>query len=174
VNTHIIQSIFVGLHECQRRALWGRWEGTLSIILHFVPLRQDLSWTWRSFFFFFFKIYFMSTLLLSSDTPEEGIVSHYWWLWATMWLLGIEIKTSGRTVSALNRWAISPAPKLGYLVFRLDQWPTSPRDSFHSPQSYNYRFAWDHVWLSHGYWDPNCTAASPLNPLANPHLSPAP
>jgi hypothetical protein len=52
----------------------------------------------------------MSTLWLSSDTPEEGIRSHYRWLWATMWLLGIELRTSWRTVSALNHWAISPAP----------------------------------------------------------------
>jgi len=26
-----------------------------------------------------------------------------------MWLLGFELRTSGRTVSALNHWAISPA-----------------------------------------------------------------
>jgi hypothetical protein len=38
----------------------------------------------------------MSTELLSSDTPEEGIRSHYIWLW----LLGIELRTSGRTVGA--------------------------------------------------------------------------
>jgi hypothetical protein len=41
--------------------------------------------------------------------PEEGIGSHYRWLWATMWLLGIELRTSGRTDSALNLWAISLA-----------------------------------------------------------------
>jgi hypothetical protein len=51
----------------------------------------------------------MSKLLLSSDTAEEGIESHYRWLWATMWLLGFELRTSGRVVSALNCWAISPA-----------------------------------------------------------------
>jgi hypothetical protein len=62
---------------------------------------------------FFLRIYLfllcMSILLLSSDTPEEGIRSHYRWLWATMWLLGVELRTSGRAVGALNRWAISPA-----------------------------------------------------------------
>jgi hypothetical protein len=41
-------------------------------------------------------------------TPEEGIRSHYRWLWATMWLLGIELRTSGRSATALNHWAISP------------------------------------------------------------------
>jgi hypothetical protein len=58
------------------------------------------------------KIYlllYISTLLLSSDTPEEGIRSHYRWLWATMWLLGFELRIFGREVSALTRWAISPA-----------------------------------------------------------------
>jgi len=28
---------------------------------------------------------YMSTLSLSSDTAEEGIGSHYRWLWATVW-----------------------------------------------------------------------------------------
>ena len=31
-------------------------------------------------------------------------------LWAIMWLLGIELRSSRRTVSVLNHWAISPAP----------------------------------------------------------------
>jgi hypothetical protein len=52
---------------------------------------------------------YMSTLWLSSVTAEEGIWSHYRWLWDTIQLLGIVLRTSGRAVSALNRWAISPA-----------------------------------------------------------------
>ena len=47
--------------------------------------------------------------LLPSDTPEEGIRTCYRWLWATMLLLGIELRTSWRAVSALTLWAISPA-----------------------------------------------------------------
>ena len=56
------------------------------------------------FHFSFLKVYlYMSTLLLSSDTPEEGIGSHYRWLGATMWVLGIELRTSAaRAVGALN------------------------------------------------------------------------
>ena len=53
---------------------------------------------------FSFKIYFflfMNILSLSSDTPEDGIISHYTWLWATMWLLRIELRTSERAVSIL-------------------------------------------------------------------------
>ena len=55
----------------------------------------------------FFKdlfIYFMyvSTLSLSLETREKDIRSLYRWLLATMWLLGIEVRTSGRAVSAPN------------------------------------------------------------------------
>jgi hypothetical protein len=58
----------------------------------------------------FFKqfVLCMSTMLRSSNTPVEGIRFYYRWLWATMELLGIELRTSGRAVSALNCWAISP------------------------------------------------------------------
>jgi hypothetical protein len=41
----------------------------------------------------------VSALPLSSDTPEEGIKSHYKWLRTTTWLVGIELRTSGRAVS---------------------------------------------------------------------------
>jgi hypothetical protein len=72
-----------------------------------------------TFFVCLFKwfIYFMyiSSPLLSSDTPEEGIGSHYRWLWATMWLLGIELRTSGSADSALNCWAVSPAHAATFL-----------------------------------------------------------
>ena len=44
-----------------------------------------------------------------SDTPEEAIRSHYRWLLATMWMMGIELRTSGRAVSALTCSAISLA-----------------------------------------------------------------
>jgi hypothetical protein len=70
-------------------------------------------------FFYFLKIYlllYLSALYLSSYTPEEDVRSHYRWLWATMWLLGFELRTFGRAVSALTRWAISPASiSLAYL-----------------------------------------------------------
>jgi hypothetical protein len=44
---------------------------------------------------------YMSTLSFSSHTPEEGTRSCYRWLWATMWLLGIELRISGGAVSAI-------------------------------------------------------------------------
>jgi hypothetical protein len=49
---------------------------------------------------------YVSALSLSSDIPEEGIRFHYRWLRATIWLLGIELRTSGSTVRA-----ISPDPQ---------------------------------------------------------------
>jgi hypothetical protein len=46
---------------------------------------------------------YVNTLLLSSDTPEEGIGSPLQMVVSTIWLLGIELRTSGRAVSALKR-----------------------------------------------------------------------
>ena len=61
--------------------------------------------------FFFRLIYIMYECFICMYicVLEEGIRSHYRWMWATMWLLGIELRTSGRTVGALNLWAISSA-----------------------------------------------------------------
>jgi len=50
----------------------------------------------------FIYLFYVSTLSLSSDIPEKGIRNHHRWLQATTWLLGIELGTSGRAVSALN------------------------------------------------------------------------
>jgi hypothetical protein len=55
------------------------------------------------------------------QTPEEGIWSHYRWLWTTMWLLGIELRTSGKAVTALNHWAIALASDL-YLLWLNFYW----------------------------------------------------
>jgi hypothetical protein len=81
------------------------------------------------FFKRFLFIIMISTLLLSSDTPEEGVRSHYKWLWATIWLLGFELRTFGRAVSVLTRWAISPAPQIFIMQFsskHLHYWVTLP------------------------------------------------
>ena len=79
---------------------------------------QSCDITLTTFLYFFFNSFFLrfifiyvSTPSLSSDTPEEGIRFPYWWLWATMWLLGFELKTFGRAVGTLNCWAISPETK---------------------------------------------------------------
>lgn len=58
---------------------------------------------------------YRSTLALSSDLSKESIGSHYKWLSTTTWLLRIELRISGRGVSAINHWTISPAH--GFRVF---------------------------------------------------------
>ena len=65
----------------------------------------------------FIYFVYMHTLWVSADKPEESIRSHYRWLWATMWLLETELRTSGRTVNVLNCWAISPCPDIGFFLF---------------------------------------------------------
>jgi hypothetical protein len=52
---------------------------------------------------------------LSSDTPEEGVRSHYRWLWATVWLLGFELRTYRRAVNALTHLA---SPIWNYKIIR--------------------------------------------------------
>jgi hypothetical protein len=69
----------------------------------------------------FLKIYFLFIFIvykyteLSSDTPEEGVRSHYGWLWATMWLLGFELQTFGRAVGCSYPLSHLTSPSLGLL-----------------------------------------------------------
>jgi hypothetical protein len=67
------------------------------------------------FYFFIFKASECS-ICMNVCVPEEGIGSHYRWLWATMWLLWIELRISGWAVSALNHWAIFSAP--AFFIFK--------------------------------------------------------
>jgi len=88
--------------------------------------QEAIKACWDQAFFFFKRkkiyvcvcvcvCYVCICMSLSSDTPEEGIRSDYRWLWATMWLLGIELRTPGRAVVALNHWAIPPAQVISFL-----------------------------------------------------------
>jgi hypothetical protein len=66
---------------------------------------------------FFFKIYlFISCMCVYcrclQTHQKKASDPHYRWLWVTMWLMGIELRTSGRAVSLLNCWVISPAHKV--------------------------------------------------------------
>jgi hypothetical protein len=87
--------------------MWPFYLAVLILSNHYFQKLTLPSFFKKDLFIYFI---YMSTLLLSSDTLEEGIRTHYRWLWATMWLLGIELRTSGRAVIALHLWAISPAP----------------------------------------------------------------
>lgn len=71
-----------------------------------------------SFFITYFFIYFTRMSVLPADrhhrpgvTEARGcwILWSWWLLWAAVWLLGTELRSSGRAASALNHWAISPA-----------------------------------------------------------------
>jgi hypothetical protein len=55
----------------------------------------------------FFNLYTSVYDCVYAYMPEDPITDD-----ATMWLLGIKLRTFGRAVSALNHWAISPAPSL--------------------------------------------------------------
>ena len=67
-----------------------------------IPTHSTL-WVFKKDLFIYFM--YMSTLWLHR------------WLWAFMWLLGIELRTFRRALSALTHWAISPAPTLCSLSF---------------------------------------------------------
>ena len=114
---HWILVWLVGLFCCSADFVWIFVQ---SYDLSFLYFSWDQSIPSRIFckaalvvinFFRLLRFMYVSTLSLSS---KKGIRSHYRWLWATMWLLGIELRTSGRAVSALNRWAISPAPVIKF------------------------------------------------------------
>ena len=95
--------------------------------------------------FFFLKdlfIYFMymNITVAGFRPPEEGIGSHNKWLWATMWLLGIELRTSGRTVSALISLSHHSSP----LVLSLKKNKTIQNTLCHFKKS-------QCLW-----WDPGC------------------
>jgi hypothetical protein len=81
-----------------------------------LKLLQQVLLTTVSAFFFFFKDLFIIThkyTVAVFTHTRGGVRSHYGWLWTTMWLLGFELRTFRRAVSALNHWAISPAPDRG-------------------------------------------------------------
>jgi hypothetical protein len=59
---------------------------------------------------------YMTTLSLSSDTPEEGLRSHYRWLGASMWLLGVE-PLGDESVLLTNEPSLQPKQRLLGIVF---------------------------------------------------------
>ena len=90
----ILGTCFIFLNSYQLIRFYLRTVVLYTFNLAFAGLRQaDLP---------FIYLLDVNTLLLSSDTPEEGIQFHY-----RIWLLGIELRNSGRSISALNHLAIS-------------------------------------------------------------------
>lgn len=64
-------------------------------------------------------IYFMSEYSIFTYTymPEEGVKSHCRCLSATIWFLGVELKNSRRSASALNLWTTSIALPATFLLY---------------------------------------------------------
>jgi hypothetical protein len=112
VYTRACVSMCVHIHTCEGQR----------------PQSPCLPWLFSTLFFkriTFTYLFYMSTLSLSSDTPEEGIGSHYRWLWVIMWLLGLELRTPGRAVCL---WIWSSPVRLGWPASKpLDpSWFSSP------------------------------------------------
>ena len=79
-----------------------------------LTIQRGITWWNRpahvsSSFLIIYLFYVYEYSVAAFRHTREGIRSHHRWLWATMSLLGIELRTSGRAVSACNLWAISPA-----------------------------------------------------------------
>ena len=61
------------------------------------------------------KIFFSLCALLFGHGCQVPWNWNYRELWTAVWVLGIEPRSSGRAVSALNCWAISPAQGICFL-----------------------------------------------------------
>jgi hypothetical protein len=66
----------------------------------------------RLWYYYYFKIYLFYLYEYTVAVCRHTKRGHWillQMLWATMWLLGTELRTSRRTISAPNCWVISPA-----------------------------------------------------------------
>ena len=88
---------------------WRKWGWALEPSLAMSACTSLAGVHFLLSFFFFFKIYLFIMYSVLPAYQKRAPRWHYKWLWATMWLLEIELRTSRDTVSAFNLWAISPA-----------------------------------------------------------------
>ena len=87
---------------------------------------------------------YVSIPSLFSETPEKGLRSHSKWLWANKWLLGIELRTSGRTVSVLM--PCSPVES----AWQAEAWKLLMRQkSFTETRSWSLVFSLTHTLIFH-------------------------
>jgi hypothetical protein len=70
------------------------------IYIYILPALNDFN----DLFIFIFSVHHCCVCMRESDPLEQELQ-----LWAVMWVLGTEPRSSGRAVSALNCWAISIA-----------------------------------------------------------------
>jgi hypothetical protein len=94
----------------------------LALEEHF-SLMGSPGFNWLISFFLPLKMYLFYIFEYTANVfrqTRRGIGSHYRWLWTTMWLLGIELRTSGRTVRTHNHWAmIQPPGGISFASFSL-------------------------------------------------------
>jgi hypothetical protein len=99
INVHLLYRDEYIFHS---DLFWNKYFLTLYILCYLTS----------SFLFIYLFIYLLygyeCSSCMSTYIPVESTRSHFRWLWATMWLLGIEVKTSGRVVSALKYWDTTP------------------------------------------------------------------
>ena len=70
------------------------------------------------FYFYFMRAVFFPTCMFVHCVCTQRDQQWNWrcrWLWATMWVLGIEPKSTGRATSALSHWTILPVPRHDFL-----------------------------------------------------------
>ena len=81
------------------RALWEKYLYNICLVASF--------WQFLSFYCFNYLFVMCTEFWLHVCFPgSRGRQSHCKWLWAIMWLLGIELSISRRATSALILWAI--------------------------------------------------------------------
>ena len=92
--------------------------------MHDILSIGDRKWKFLFSFFLTYLLCIQYPACMYACRTEKGTRSYYRWLWATIWLLGIEFRTFGRAGSALNHWVISPAWKRKFLTWRLGSYVT--------------------------------------------------
>jgi len=87
-------------------------------IIFFPPLTPHRSfppffkYVFKLFFYFSYSFVFCLHVCQCEGIGSSGTEINHRQLSADMWVLGIELRTSGGAGSAFNYWAISPAPSL--------------------------------------------------------------
>jgi hypothetical protein len=84
-------------------------------------------------------------------------------LWATMWLLGIELETFGRAASVLNCWAISP---VWSKFFCKEVWASLHKDqNAKKKSSQTYSWAWMKQCNNFSVWGLQGSEMPALTPM---------
>lgn len=73
------------------------WRDTIWFHRMLLCVIVDLCFVFVCFLRFIYFLYvYKCSFCMCTCVPEKGIRSHYRWSWATIWFLGIELRTSWR------------------------------------------------------------------------------